>query len=175
MLFGRESLWLCLIILVWLIVAVHGLQNQICPSSTLPEKATQTSGATCPDGCDECNSTTLKEQPRPGQTSQYLDQLRCNHLPDQTIQCCRKTNAAPSWWAPLQTLHSASALQVSSQIPLQPRLNVLMFIVDDMRPDLKVYGHKDAPPTPHLDAFAASARVFRRAYSQVFTLVVFNI
>jgi arylsulfatase A-like enzyme len=38
--------------------------------------------------------------------------------------------------------------------------------VDDFRPDLKSYGHADAPPTPNLDAFAHTARVFRRAYSQ---------
>jgi len=46
------------------------------------------------------------------------------------------------------------------------KLNVLMVILDDLRPDLALYGHTRAPPTPRLDAFATSARVFRRAYSQ---------
>ena len=43
--------------------------------------------------------------------------------------------------------------------------NVLLIVLDDFRPDLKAYGHDDAPPTPHIDAFSSMARVFRRAYS----------
>ncbi len=49
------------------------------------------------------------------------------------------------------------------------KLNVLLITVDDMRPDLAFFGHANAPPTPNLDAFAASARTFRRAYAQVST------
>ncbi len=48
------------------------------------------------------------------------------------------------------------------------KLNVLLLICDDLRPDLSVYGHKDAPQTPNIDVLANSGRVFRRAYSQVF-------
>lgn len=51
--------------------------------------------------------------------------------------------------------------------PGQGQLNVLLIIIDDMRPDLKEYGHPDAPPTPNLNQFASSARTFRRAYAQV--------
>jgi hypothetical protein len=55
-----------------------------------------------------------------------------------------------------------------ASIAAAPRsqLNVLMLILDDLRPDLALYGHARAPPTPRLDSFASSARVFRRAYSQ---------
>jgi arylsulfatase A-like enzyme len=46
------------------------------------------------------------------------------------------------------------------------KLNVLMVVLDDMRPDLVMWGHADAPATPRFDAFSNQARVFRRAYSQ---------
>jgi hypothetical protein len=42
-----------------------------------------------------------------------------------------------------------------------------LIIADDMRADLGSYGHSDPPPTPSLDRFARSSRVFRRAYAQV--------
>jgi hypothetical protein len=56
------------------------------------------------------------------------------------------------------------------------KMNVLLIIVDDMRPDLQAYGHTDAPFTPNIDRFAESARVFRRAYSQVvmYVLMIIN-
>jgi arylsulfatase A-like enzyme len=47
--------------------------------------------------------------------------------------------------------------------------NILLIIIDDLRPDLKAFGHFDAPPTPHIDAFANSGRTFLRTYAQVFT------
>ncbi len=43
--------------------------------------------------------------------------------------------------------------------------NVLLIIVDDLRPDLGCYGDAHAI-TPNLDALAASGTVFRRAYCQ---------
>mmetsp|Transcript_28623 Transcript_28623/g.63906 ORF Transcript_28623/g.63906 Transcript_28623/m.63906 type:complete len:631 (-) Transcript_28623:77-1969(-) len=49
---------------------------------------------------------------------------------------------------------------------LKTRFNVLMIILDDFRPDLKSFGHKQPANTPSIDAFAKTARVFRRAYSQ---------
>ena len=46
------------------------------------------------------------------------------------------------------------------------KLNVLMVVIDDMRPDLTMWGHSNAPGTPRLKSFARDARVFRRAYAQ---------
>ena len=43
--------------------------------------------------------------------------------------------------------------------------NVLFIIVDDLRPEIKAYGH-DYMHTPNLDALAASATMFQRAYVQ---------
>lgn len=43
--------------------------------------------------------------------------------------------------------------------------NVLMIVADDLRCDIAAYGHSEAL-TPHLDALAARARVFERAYVQ---------
>lgn len=182
-LFGKHLLRLCLSFPV-LAVAVHGLGHNFCRSAD-----------PCPDVCDKCSSTT-PEEPAPASN---LDQLKCDSVPGQESQCCRVIKEAP-WWASLQTLHphgseinhSTSAAvpalgpvppssnappltpPISPLVSLPPKLNVLMFIVDDMRPDLKAFGHKDAPPTPHLDAFAATARVFRRAYSQVLNLLILH-
>lgn len=46
------------------------------------------------------------------------------------------------------------------------RPNVLFISIDDLRNDLGVFG-VDHAHTPHLDAFAAGARAFRRHYTQV--------
>lgn len=44
--------------------------------------------------------------------------------------------------------------------------NVLFIFVDDLRPDLGCYGHKQVK-SPHLDRLAAQGQVFRRHYVQV--------
>ena len=43
-------------------------------------------------------------------------------------------------------------------------LNVLLLVIDDLRPELASYGFPTV--TPHLDAFASSALTFTRAYVQ---------
>lgn len=48
-------------------------------------------------------------------------------------------------------------------IASEPRPNIVMIIVDDLRPALGCYGDTKAK-SPQIDQFAASARVFRRAY-----------
>ena len=53
------------------------------------------------------------------------------------------------------------ALLLSAGACAQP--NVLLICVDDLRPELGCYGVEHAI-TPHLDAFAATARVFERHY-----------
>ena len=45
-------------------------------------------------------------------------------------------------------------------------MNVLLIIIDDMRPEIRSYGHPEAPATPEIDRLAATGRLFRRAYSQ---------
>ena len=47
----------------------------------------------------------------------------------------------------------------------EPRLNVLMIVIDDLRPDLGAYGHSVAR-TPHIDRLAARSLRFDRAYCQ---------
>ena len=48
----------------------------------------------------------------------------------------------------------------------QPKKNVLLLIVDDMRPDLHCYGHEEMV-TPNMDALAAKGVQFTRAYCNV--------
>ena len=44
--------------------------------------------------------------------------------------------------------------------------DVLLIIVDDLRPDLGAFGNKNAQ-TPHIDALAASAVTFTAAFAPV--------
>ena len=48
----------------------------------------------------------------------------------------------------------------------QPRPNVLMIAVDDLRPELACYG-ADQIHSPHIDALAAEGLLFERAYCQI--------
>ena len=51
--------------------------------------------------------------------------------------------------------------------PLPPgSKNVLLFAVDDLRPELACYGSLDVH-TPHIDALASTAMLFERAYTMV--------
>ena len=45
------------------------------------------------------------------------------------------------------------------------RKNVLLLICDDLRTQLKSYGHADYMHTPNIDKLAADALVFDRAYT----------
>ena len=47
-----------------------------------------------------------------------------------------------------------------------PRLNVLLIVADDLRPQLGAYGRPETS-TPHLDRLARGALTFERAYAQV--------
>lgn len=49
---------------------------------------------------------------------------------------------------------------------LQSKPNVLLIVVDDLRPNLGVYGYKNAF-TPNIDRLAKKSIVFNRAYAQV--------
>src|SRR4051812_141981 len=49
--------------------------------------------------------------------------------------------------------------------PTSPRLNVLFFAIDDLRPDLGCYGDAHAK-TPNIDRLAARGVVFTHAYCQ---------
>jgi iduronate 2-sulfatase len=57
-------------------------------------------------------------------------------------------------------------LLLASAAPTEARgRNVLLVIVDDLRPEIGSYGQKHVK-TPHLDRFAGSALLFDRAYTQ---------
>ena len=58
---------------------------------------------------------------------------------------------------------ATAALFASAASAQQP--NVLLIVVDDLRPALGCYGDAVAK-TPNIDAFASTARVFDRAYCQ---------
>ncbi len=57
-----------------------------------------------------------------------------------------------------------NAAAVRAQPVAKP--NVLLIMVDDLRPDLGCYGNSIIK-TPHLDALAARGRVFTRHYANV--------
>jgi hypothetical protein len=52
-----------------------------------------------------------------------------------------------------------------SLLPLSMAHNVLLIVVDDLRPNLAAHGSKFMV-TPHMDALAASGVLFQRAYAQ---------
>lgn len=55
---------------------------------------------------------------------------------------------------------------VAAQEPQAPkRPNILLILVDDLRPDIGAYGHPTAQ-TPNMDVLARSGMVFERAYTQ---------
>jgi arylsulfatase A-like enzyme len=56
--------------------------------------------------------------------------------------------------------------QVAPSSASNPQPNILFIAVDDLRPELGCYG-VEAIKTPHMDAFAASAVTFQRAYCQL--------
>ena len=60
---------------------------------------------------------------------------------------------------------AASAAIWGKKKKKQPRLNVLFIAVDDLRPLLGCYGHRDVF-TPHIDALASQGLTFTRAYCQ---------
>ena len=65
------------------------------------------------------------------------------------------------------SLHACGA---SEQSPSDPngqaeQYNILLFVVDTLRADrLGCYGH-DAPTSPNIDAFAAKAQLFEKAWA----------
>ncbi len=63
---------------------------------------------------------------------------------------------------------SAIAALLLSLVPLAAateRSNVLLFFVDDLRPELGCYGEQYIK-SPHIDALAAEGVLFERAYCQ---------
>lgn len=64
-----------------------------------------------------------------------------------------------------QEVASASSPSLETPKPAQQRPNVLFILVDDLRPDLGVYGHPTAQ-TPNIDALGASGIVFESAFTQ---------
>jgi len=53
----------------------------------------------------------------------------------------------------------------SASVEAEERLNVLLFCIDDLRPELGCYG-VDYIESPHIDAIAAGGRIFRHHYVQ---------
>lgn len=60
---------------------------------------------------------------------------------------------------------SASRAKATSQSPTSLRPNILVIMVDDLRPDLGAYGNRTAHP-PNMDGLARSGIVFDHAYTQ---------
>src|SRR4029453_6641899 len=59
----------------------------------------------------------------------------------------------------------ALAVHAQGQAAAQRRLNVLLIISDDLRPDLGCYGH-DTVKSPNIDLLASRGVRFERAYCQ---------
>lgn len=58
-----------------------------------------------------------------------------------------------------------------SHTSYQKKPNVLLIIVDDLRPALGVYGSSNAH-TPNIDKLAKKSFVFANAFSQVYTSII---
>jgi len=67
---------------------------------------------------------------------------------------------------PMRSLLLSVAILISPLLHAGPRPNVLFIAIDDLRNDLGALGVAHAQ-TPHLDAFAATSRVFSHHYVQV--------
>ena len=61
---------------------------------------------------------------------------------------------------------SIAAKTNESSVPAEQKMNILLIMVDDMKPILGCYGDKIAV-SPNIDALAARGTVFRRNYCQV--------
>ena len=78
--------------------------------------------------------------------------------------------ALPSTLLPRMALALLLPLLLLAENPRsspKKKKNVLLLICDDLRTQLKVYGHADYMLTPHIDAFADDALVFDRAFTNV--------
>ena len=65
----------------------------------------------------------------------------------------------------LQSILLSAALVLCASVAHEERLNVLMIMVDDLRPQLGCYGHDNgvkagSGPSPHIDALAESGVLF---------------
>ena len=73
--------------------------------------------------------------------------------------------ARPVLDLPAAAADAADAPDAATQTPAQ-RPNVVVYLVDTLRPDhLGIYGHS-RPTSPHIDAFARDATLFRNAVAQ---------
>ena len=99
--------------------------------------------------------------------SSYVDGLTVSLLRarDPPRRCevhrCEADARDDERWPQRAQLLSVALLTLN--MPSTP-LNVLLLVIDDLRPELATYGFPTV--TPHLDAFASSALTFGRAYVQ---------
>tara|TARA_B100000212_G_scaffold11841_1_gene8548 strand:- start:12 stop:1403 length:1392 start_codon:yes stop_codon:yes gene_type:complete len=66
----------------------------------------------------------------------------------------------------MKTLYLVLFLSLLVPIGAEPRTNVLLIAVDDLRPELGCYG-KEEILSPHIDKLAGQGTLFKRAYCQV--------
>ena len=59
----------------------------------------------------------------------------------------------------------SSVIYLSCSSPAKSKLNILMIIVDDMRPDISAWG-KENIKTPNIDHLVNQGLSFKRAYAQ---------
>ena len=94
-----------------------------------------------------------------------------NYLADQNLTYMKIKNLGLLSLATglsLSGANAAAAAEPASDAPKNagPKKNVLLLIVDDMRPELNCYGHADMV-TPNMDALAAQGTLFTRAYCNI--------
>lgn len=126
-----------------------------------------TSGAAACDAQAGCKAWTLNRGPGKCYLKAYVP------LTNHTGECvsgicpgCKPSPAPPSPPSPRPPPPPPpSPLPPFPPAPPNAK-NVLFIAVDDLRPELGVYGFKHHPPTPNLDAFAKTALRFHRAYVQ---------
>jgi len=65
-----------------------------------------------------------------------------------------------------QYLSIAMVALATTSLAAKPKMNVLLLVMDDLRPELNCYGDKSMI-TPNIDKLAANGVQFNRAYCNV--------
>jgi hypothetical protein len=118
-------------------------------------------------GCCFCIPNPLKTLTTPPREPGAILLLCRAGMGGQTVAGRRSAAAPEAAATTLATALLLALLQLGAprQVSGGAAINVLFIVCDDLRTQLKTYGHADYMATPHIDALAAESLVFERAYT----------